>query len=122
MAAGIATLTELQKPGTWEMLEARSAELVTGMSQAAKGAKINTVVQRVGTMFTTFFTDQAVINWETAKSANTEKYAQYFRAMLEKGVYFAPSQFEAGFMSTAHREEDIIKTVAVAQEAFRSLF
>ncbi|MEI7987440.1 MAG: glutamate-1-semialdehyde 2,1-aminomutase [Chloroflexota bacterium] len=122
MAAGIATLTELQKPGTWEMLEARSAELVTGMSQAAKEAKINTVVQRVGTMFTTFFTDQAVINWETAKSANTEKYAQYFRAMLEKGVYFAPSQFEAGFMSTAHREEDIIKTVAVAQEAFRSLF
>ena len=122
MAAGIATLTELQKPGTWEMLEARSAELVTGMSQAAKESKINTIVQRVGTMFTTFFTDQAVINWETAKSANTEKYAQYFRAMLEKGVYFAPSQFEAGFMSTAHHEEDIIKTVAAAQKAFRSLF
>jgi len=75
----------------------------------------------VGTMFTTFFTDQPVTNWATAKTADTEKFGVFFRAMLESGVYLAPSQFEAGFMSTAHGEAEIGATIAAAQRAFHRI-
>jgi len=118
MTAGIETLKELQKPGTWEALEAASVKLSAGLNAAAKDAKARVVLQRVGTMFTLFFARQPVVNWTTAKVSDTQKFAAFFRAMLESGVYLAPSQFEAGFMSTAHGEAEIKATVAAAERAF----
>jgi len=119
MSAGIETLKELQKPGMWDALEARSAQLAAALSATAEDAKVPVVLQRVGTMFTTFFTDRPVTNWATAKSADTKKYAAFFRAMLESSVYLAPSQFEAGFMSTAHRDEEIRLTVRAVEQALK---
>lgn len=119
MRAGIETLKELQTPGVWETLEQRAAQLVAGLSAAAKSAKIPTVTQRVGIMFTTFFTDHPVTNWATAKPADTQRFGRFFRAMLENGVYLAPSQFEAGFLSTAHGEAEINATVEAAEKALK---
>ena len=121
MTAGIETLRELQKPGVWEAIEHHAAKLVAGLSAAAAEARISTVTQRVGTMFTTFFTDRPVTDWATAKTSDTQKFAAFFRAMLESGVYLAPSQFEAGFMSTAHGEAEIGATIAAAQRAFHQI-
>jgi glutamate-1-semialdehyde 2,1-aminomutase len=121
MTAGIETLKELQKPGAWEAIESHTATLITGLSTAAEEARVRVISQRVGTMFTTFFTDQPVTNWATAKTADTEKFGVFFRAMLESGVYLAPSQFEAGFMSTAHGEAEIGATIAAAKRAFHRI-
>ena len=121
MTAGIETLRELQKPGVWEAIEHHAAKLVAGLSAAAAEARISTVTQRAGTMFTTFFTDRPVTDWATAKTSDTQKFAAFFRAMLESGVYLAPSQFEAGFMSTAHGESEIGATIAAAQRAFHRI-
>jgi glutamate-1-semialdehyde 2,1-aminomutase len=118
MTAGIETLKELQKPGVWETIEHNTTKLVKGLSAAAEGANVRAMTQRVGTMFTTFFTHQPVTNWTTAKSADTRKFGLFFQAMLENGVYLAPSQFEAGFVSTAHGEVEIEATIAATQLAF----
>jgi glutamate-1-semialdehyde 2,1-aminomutase len=121
MTAGIETLKELQKPSAWHQLELRSAQLEDGLRAAAEEAKVAATFNRVGTMFTTFFTDQPVTNWASAKSCDTKRYGQFFRAMLERGVYLAPSQFEAGFMSLAHGEVEINATLNAAREAFQQL-
>jgi glutamate-1-semialdehyde 2,1-aminomutase len=121
MTAGIETLKELQKPGVWEAIERHAAKLVAGLSAAAEEAKVHVIAQRVGTMFTTFFTDQPVTNWAAAKAADTKKFGAFFRAMLENGVYLAPSQFEAGFMSATHREKELEITVRAAEQAFRQI-
>jgi glutamate-1-semialdehyde 2,1-aminomutase len=78
-------------------------------------------VQQVGTMFTTFFTDLPVKDWSSAKRADTSRYAEFFRAMLQEGVYLAPSQFEAGFLSSYHSEEVVEKTIEAAQNAFQRI-
>lgn len=119
MTAGIETLNELQKPPAWPQLELRSAQLVDGLRSAAEEAGVAARFNRVGAMFTTFFTDQLVTNWASAKTCNTQHYGQFFRAMLERGVYLAPSQFEAGFLSLAHGETEIEATIAAAREAFQ---
>jgi glutamate-1-semialdehyde 2,1-aminomutase len=119
MTAGIETLKELRKPGTWEALEVCSARLAEGLQAAAEEARARVVFNRVGSMFTTFFTGRPVTDWATAKAADTNKYAAFFRAMLEAGVYLAPSQFEAGFMSTAHGEAEIAATISAARRAYR---
>jgi glutamate-1-semialdehyde 2,1-aminomutase len=119
MTAGIETLRELQKPGVWGVIERNAARLAAGLSAAAEAGKVHVITQRVGTMFTTFFTDQPVTNWATAKAADTKKFGAFFRAMLENGVYLAPSQFEAGFMSAAHSENEIEITVLAAERAFK---
>ena len=121
MTAGIETLKELQRPGTWESLEAKAAKLAVGLNAAAEEATVRIVSQRVGTMFTTFFADQPVINWATAKTSDTKKFGVFFQDMLEGGVYLAPSQFEAGFMSTAHGEKELEITVQAAEQAFRRI-
>jgi glutamate-1-semialdehyde 2,1-aminomutase len=121
MTAGIETLKELQKPEAWETIERSAAKLTAGLSAAAEEARVPTVTQRVGTMFTTFFTDKPVINWATAKAADTKRFGAFFRAMLEGGVYLAPSQFEAGFMSAAHGEGDIEATVRAAEAVLPTL-
>jgi glutamate-1-semialdehyde 2,1-aminomutase len=121
MTAGIETLQELRKPAAWQQLELRSAQLEDGLRLAAEEAGVATRFNRVGTMFTTFFADQPVTNWSTAKTCDTQKFGLFFRAMLEQGVYLAPSQFEAGFMSLAHGEEEIRATVEAASKAFRQI-
>jgi glutamate-1-semialdehyde 2,1-aminomutase len=122
MTAGIETLKELQKPAAWRQLETRSAQLDDGLRAAAEAAGVKTNLQRVGTMFTTFFTDQPISNWSAAKTADTKEYGKFFRAMLERGIYLAPSQFETGFMSLAHGEDEINATIAAATAAFRQIY
>jgi glutamate-1-semialdehyde 2,1-aminomutase len=112
VAAGLAMLRYLKAhPEVYAQLEQRAARLC---ASAPAGVTVN----RVGSMFTFFFTDQAVTDYESAKRSDTAKFGRYFRAMLERGVYLAPSQFEAAFLSAAHTDEDIDRTVAAAREAF----
>jgi glutamate-1-semialdehyde 2,1-aminomutase len=113
MAAGIATMHRLRHPGTYEKLEALGARLEAGLRGPG------TTVNRVGSMLTAFFTPEPVVDYTTAKKADTTRYGNYFRAMLERGVYLAPSQFEAAFISLAHTEEDIDRTLAAARESLR---
>ena len=118
MTAGLETLSELAKPGTYEALEERSARLAFGIAEAARAAGIATVATRVGSMFTTFFTGEPVVDYLTAKRANIRHYARFFHEMLQRGVYLAPSQFEAGFLSLAHSDDDVRQTVEAARGAF----
>jgi glutamate-1-semialdehyde 2,1-aminomutase len=121
MTAGIETLRELQKPETWEMLEKGAAKLVAGMNAAAEVARVRVVTNRVGTMFTTFFADVPITNWASAKKSNTQKFGAYFRAMLERGVYLAASQFEAGFLSTAHGDAELEATLHAAEQTMQRM-
>ncbi len=121
MTAGIATLKGLQAPGVWENLVARGAQLMSGLAVAAAEAGIPIQANRVGTMFGLFFADRPVTNWATASQANTVRFAAYFQAMLASGIYLAPSQFEAGFLSTRHSEVEIEATIAAAAAAFAAL-
>jgi len=111
VAAGLAALRYLKAhPEVYDQLEARTAELCAA---APAGVTVN----RVGSMFTWFFTDQPVTDYESAKRSDTARFGRFFRAMLERGIYLAPSQFEAAFVSAAHSEEDIRETIAAAREA-----
>jgi glutamate-1-semialdehyde 2,1-aminomutase len=121
MAAGIETLKELQVPGLWAGIAQTAARLAAGLSAAAEGAGVAARVQRVGTMFTAFFSDQPVVDWPTAKAADTRRFGQFFRAMLEAGVYLAPSQFEAGFLSSAHGPAELDLTMHAAELAYRAV-
>jgi glutamate-1-semialdehyde 2,1-aminomutase len=114
VAAGIAMLRYLQShPEVYDILERRAAQLT---AKVPEGITVN----RVGSMFTFFFTSGPVTDWESAKRSDTTRFKQFFHWMLDRGVYLAPSQFEAGFVSAVHSEEDIARTVAAAQEFFES--
>ena len=117
MTAGIATMRELAEPGVWAGVEAAAERLVDGL----RGLSAPVQLLRVGTMFGLFFADSPVTGWEDAKRADTTRFAAFHRAMLDRGVYLAPSQFEAGFLSTAHGEREIDATVEAAREAFTTL-
>jgi glutamate-1-semialdehyde 2,1-aminomutase len=119
MAAGVATLRLLAEPGVYAHLESLSARFADGMAAAARDAGVPYTANRVGSMFTGFFCAEAVTDYATAKRASTRRYARFFHALLERGVYFAPSQFEAGFMSLAHTDADIDATLENARAAFR---
>jgi glutamate-1-semialdehyde 2,1-aminomutase len=121
MAAGIATLDVLTEYGVWKALEAAGERLASGLRDAASRAKVPVVVDRVGAMFGMFFTDRPVTNWESASRADAERYAKYFNAMLDEGIHVAPSQFEAGFISTAHGDVEIDATITAAAKVFREL-
>ena len=121
MAAGIATLEALGEPGVYEELERKSAALAVGMAAAAEAAGVPTVCNRVGSMMTTFFSSQPITNADDIAHAGKEAYATFFHAMLERGVYLAPSYCEAAFLSTAHSDEDVQKIVEAAQEALQVL-
>lgn len=121
MTAGIETLKMLQDDQIWKKLEATGEALLSGLQSAADEADIPVVTARVGTMFGLFFAKGPVTDWKTASRADTQRFAVYFQAMLENGVYIAPSQFEAGFISTAHDPDVIDATLSAAREAFRSL-
>jgi len=121
MSVGISTLERLQNPQVYERLEAASATLCDGLLDAADAANIPVQINRVGSQMTLFFTDQPVINHATARRADVKRYAKFFHAMLTRGIYLPPSQFEAFFLSTAHTATDIKKTIAAAREAFKTL-
>jgi glutamate-1-semialdehyde 2,1-aminomutase len=117
MSAGIETLRELQEPGMWSAIEARAEQLTAAWAAAARQCQAPLQMQRAGTMFTAFFADRPVTGWASAKRADTARYAAFFRAMLERGVYLAPSQYEAGFLSAAHGQAEVDTTVAAVKAA-----
>jgi glutamate-1-semialdehyde 2,1-aminomutase len=118
MAAGLATLRLLTEPGVYDHLERLSARLVDGLGEAARAAGVAYTATRVGSMFTGFFSAAPVTDYASARRASSRRYARFFHAMLERGVYFAPSQFEAGFLSLAHSDADIDATLSAAAAAF----
>jgi glutamate-1-semialdehyde 2,1-aminomutase len=120
MTAGIETLKILQQPGVWDGLEQAGAQLLAGLQAAAQKAGIPVTANRLGTMFGLFFQAGPVVNWDTAVQSNTKRFGQYFQAMLKNGIYLAPSQFEAGFISTAHGQTEIEATIAAAEKAMAS--
>ena len=117
-AAGIATLDTLQQPGVWEELERRTTMLADGLSAAATAAGVPYFGTRVGTMFCGFFTNTPVRDYATAKTSDTALFGRFFHGMLTRGVYLAPSQYEAGFLSLAHTDAEITRTIEAAREAF----
>ncbi|MGD0410551.1 MAG: glutamate-1-semialdehyde 2,1-aminomutase [Verrucomicrobiota bacterium] len=121
MAAGLAALEELSSGHAYARLEETGAALEAGMKEAARSAKIPAQFNRLGSMFCCYFTDQPVHNLADALRSDRARFARYFHALLEEGIYIAPSQFEAGFISLAHTPEDIEKTVRAARKAFRKL-
>jgi glutamate-1-semialdehyde 2,1-aminomutase len=120
MAAGVATLGLLGEPGVYEHLERLSARFVDGVSNAAAQAGVAYTSNRVGSMFTGFFSSSPVTDYASARRSDTRRYARFFHALLDHGVYLAPSQFEAGFVSLAHTDADIDATLAAAAVAFEA--
>lgn len=116
--AGIATLRALQRPGVWDGIAARTEKLIAGLRSAASEAGVAIQAASVGTMAGFFFNDTPVHNYDEAKTSDTSAYATFFQAMLDRGVYFAPSQFETLFLSSAHSDEDIETTIAAARDSF----
>jgi len=121
MTAGLETLKLLREDGVFDTLVIRAKRLGQGIGAAAEAAGIPVYQTQVGTMFCTYFTDKPVTGWDSASQADTQTYAKFFWAMAENGVYIAPSQFEAGFMSTAHTDQVIDQTIEAAQGAFAAL-
>lgn len=117
MAAGIATLQILRQPGSYDRLEAIGSRLEAGLRDAAEQAGVPLTVNRVGSILTGFFVEGPVRNYEDAVNADTASYARFHRAMLDRGVYLAPSQFEAAFVSLAHSDDDIGRTIDAAGES-----
>ena len=121
VTAGLTTLKLLSQPGVYDQLEERSGYLFEEMSRLATKHKIPSSMNRVGSMGSVFFTAQKVVDFDTAQTSDTQRFAHMFCAMLERGVYLAPSQFEAAFVSLAHDQEDIDKTLAAANEVLKEL-
>jgi len=121
MRAGIETLKLLDEPGAYERLEQSSARLEQGLDQAAAGAGVVATINRVGSMMTAFFNEVPVTDYSTAAASDTKKYAAFFHGMLKRGVYLAPSQFEAAFVSLTHGDEEIDATIAAASEVLREI-
>ena len=121
MAAGIVALEELKATNAWTRLEELGAQLEAGLRDAAKSANVPVTFNRCGSMFCGYFTDKPVHNLADAMHSDRARFAKFFHGMLEAGVYFAPSQFEAGFISTAHSEQDIDDTVRAAAKIMKTL-
>ncbi len=117
MAAGIATLRALRQPGIYDRLSALTARLVMGMQEAARAAEIPLVAAAAGGMWGFFFHEGPVTDYASAGAADTARFGRFFHAMLERGVYLAPSQFEAAFVALAHSDEDITQTLAAMRDA-----
>jgi glutamate-1-semialdehyde 2,1-aminomutase len=121
VSAGIETLTQLKARDVYKKLEEKSAALAKGIGNAAKKAGVPLNQTRVGSMLGAFFTSGSVVDWNSAKLSDVKRYGLFFHQMLEQGVYFAPSQFEAAFLSTAHSTRDIEYTIKAATAAFNKL-
>lgn len=120
VTAGIATLQVLNRPGVYEILEDKSVKFALQLAEAAEDAGAEVSCNRVGSMLCTFFTNTKVNDYTGACSSNTRQYAAFFKSMLVQGVYLAPSQFEAAFISQAHGDEELAKTAEAARNAFRA--
>ena len=123
MAAGLAMLRTLcdNRQEIYPRLEKLSGQLCDAVLAAAREAGVPMTVNRVGSMFTFFFTDKRVTNWDTAATCDTKKFGNFFRAMLDAGIWLPPSQFEAAFLGAAHTEQDITDTIAAARQALQQL-
>ena len=121
MAAGIATLKELQAANVYERLEQRGMMFAEGLEQLIRSTGISAQLNRVGSLMTVFFATDPVYDFDTAMRADTMKYAQHYRQMLEDGIYLAPSQFEVAFLSLAHSEEHIDKALKMTESSFKKL-
>jgi glutamate-1-semialdehyde 2,1-aminomutase len=119
MAAGLETLRQLRNPGVYAALEARARTLADGLAAAAKDAGVELTTAAVGGMFGFFFHPGPVRSFDDAKKSHGERFRVFFHAMLDAGVYLAPSPYEAGFVSLAHRPADVAETLAAAEKAFR---
>ncbi len=121
VAAGIACLRGLGEPGVYERLEATSKALCDGVVAEAKAAGVPLTLNRVGSMWTAFFTDTPVYDYPSAKKADTARFGKFFHALLDEGVYLPPSQFESAFVSLAHGDAEIDHTLAAVKKALRAL-
>ncbi len=120
VVAGIETLKCLQAPGVYQELEQRSNALAVGLGEVARQAKVSFYQARVGSMLGGFFTKKPVTDYASAKKSDTDRYAKFFHGMLKQGVYLAPSQFEAAFLSAAHKPLHIRQTIEAAAKVFRT--
>jgi glutamate-1-semialdehyde 2,1-aminomutase len=120
MSAGLATLDLILDENVWEEMEARGRQLEAGIESAAKRAGVPIQQTRVGTMRTTFFSETQPVDWGTVRLADKAQFAKFFRKMLENGVYLAPSQFEAGFLSIVHDESVIAATLDAVEDSFKT--
>lgn len=122
MAAGLAALKAISQPGVYEALSAKTATLLQGLKQAAADAGVALSTNQVGGMFGIFFTEQAeVSSYQQATQCNIDAFKRFFHLMLKEGVYLAPSAYEAGFLSLAHTDEDLARTLAAARRSFAAL-
>ena len=121
MSAGIATLKQLSAPGFYEAIHLHAQRLVAGLRQAAVEAHIPAQVNAMGSLTTLFFTSEPVRNYSDAKRSDTKRYARYFREMLDRGIFLAPSQFEAAFVSASHTSADIDQTLCAARDSLKAV-
>jgi glutamate-1-semialdehyde 2,1-aminomutase len=121
MAAGLAQLRELERIDDWKSLEESGAQLEAAASEAIRSAKVDVTFHRLGSMFCLFFAPPPVFDLASAQRSDLEKFNRFFHGCLKRGIYFAPSQFETGFISTAHTAEDIERTAAVVSEILKAL-
>ncbi len=120
MTAGLATLGALDD-AAYKKLEMLGAQLENGLREILRELKIQAQLHRVGSMWTLFFTGEKVTDYASAKTSDTQKFARFFHAMLERGIYLPPSQFESAFVSLAHNADDIGSTLEAARESFALL-
>ena len=121
MTAGLVTLRRLRDKSIYDRLEGSSGKLCEGLADAAGEAGVKTVTNRVGSMWTSFFTDEPVVDWDSANKCDRQRYGKFFHAMLGEGVYLAPSQFEAAFVSLAHTDEIIEQTIEAGRKAITQI-
>ena len=121
MTAGLVTLRRLRDKSVYERLETTTQRLCEGLATAARDAGVTTVTNRVGSMWTGFFAGDPVVDWDSANKSDRQLYGKFFHSMLNEGVYLAPSQFEAAFVSLAHTDEIVEKTLEAARKSFHSL-
>ncbi|MBI3040974.1 MAG: aminotransferase class III-fold pyridoxal phosphate-dependent enzyme, partial [Chloroflexi bacterium] len=121
MTAGIETIKVLSQPGVYHQLEKRASSLAKGIAEAASKAGISLRVARVASLLTVFFTGQPVVDYESAKQAETTLFSRFFQQLLSQGIYWPPSQFEAAFVSLAHSAGDIQLTVRAIDKALSFL-
>src|ERR1044071_7105054 len=121
MTAGLVTLRRLRDTSVYGRLERSTKKLCDGLAAAAQEVGVTTVTNRVGSMWTSFFTSEPVVDWDSANKCDRQRYGKFFHAMLDEGVYLAPSQFEAAFVNLAHTDEIIEQTLEAARKAFRQL-
>ena len=121
MAGGIATLNAIKGEGVWDGIAAKTEALVAGIHAAAEATNTTIEINRVGTMFTTFFNDAPITDWDSAAKSDTEKFGRFHNLLLQNGVYLPPSQFEACFLSTEHDDGVVQATIEAYEKAFTAV-